>query len=83
MNYLRNILIALDQLVGVLLGGNNPDETISSAVGRKAVAGKRWAIVAECLINALFNDPYVPVEGRPGHCRANIEHDEVGANCGS
>lgn len=32
--YLLNALIALDQLGNVLLGGNNPDETISSAVAR-------------------------------------------------
>lgn len=82
MTYFRRLLISIDQCWNVILGGNE-DETISSAVGRKAVAGKRWAIVAEYLINALFNDPYVPAEGRPGHCRANIEHDEVGANCGS
>lgn len=37
--YLLNALIALDQLGNALLAGNNPDETISSAVGRKAAAG--------------------------------------------
>ena len=31
--YILNNLIALDQWGNVLLGGNNPDETISSAVG--------------------------------------------------
>lgn len=32
--YILNNLIALDQWGNVLLGGNNPDETISSAVAR-------------------------------------------------
>lgn len=69
MNYLRNILIALDQLVGVLLGGNNPDETISSAVGRKAASGRRWAIAAEGVIDAFF----AVALGQRHHCANNIE----------
>lgn len=68
------ILIALDQLGNVLLGGDNPDETISSAVGRKAMQGRRWAQAAESIIDWLF----LRLTGEPGHCRANIEWDEAG-----
>ncbi len=66
--YLLNALIALDQFFNVLLGGNNPDETISSAVGRRAVRGVKWALMAEKVIDALF----VALGDGPGHCRRNI-----------
>lgn len=70
--YLRNIFVAIDQFGNVLLGGDNPDETISSAVGRKAAAGRRWAVLAERTIDWLF----FHLAGERGHCRANIEWDE-------
>ncbi len=69
--YLLNLLIACDQWANCLLGGNNPDETISSAVGRRAVRGVRWALHAERAINALFS-----ALGEPDHCRRSIEWDE-------
>lgn len=65
-------LIALDQLIYVWFAcwtfvwfgaaEPDPDETISSAVGRGAIAGRRWALIAERIIDALF--------GR-GHCRTS------------
>lgn len=67
--YLLNALIALDQLGNALLAGNNPDETISSAVGRKAAAGRRWAVLAERTIDWLF----FHLAGERGHCRNSIE----------
>ena len=70
--YALNILIALDQLGNVLAGGNNPDETISSTVGRKAIEERRWALLAERVIDWLF----LRLTGQAGHCRANIEWDE-------
>ena len=72
MTYAARLLIALDQFGNVLAGGDNPDETISSAVGRKALAGRRWALLAERVIDALF----LRLTGERGHCRANIEWDE-------
>lgn len=69
----RVFLVAFDQLVCVWLrcwgfvfagrGEPDPDETISSWVGRNAVAGERWALTAEKVIDALLG---------AGHCRANI-----------
>ena len=71
--WLRALLIAVDQLGHVLLGGpkfvmfGGPvpdcDETISSKVGRAAVKGRRWALIAERGIDALMGE---------GHCRASI-----------
>ena len=75
--YALRILIALDQFGNVLAGGNNPDETISSAVGRKAMRGVRWALVAERAIDWLFER----LTGERGHCRAVIEWEEVNGRC--
>ncbi len=47
--YLRNILIAFDQLVNTLAGGD-PDETISSRVGKREDGNERfWARVVDKL----------------------------------
>lgn len=72
MTYIVRLLIALDQLGNAVLLGN-PDETISSRVGRHAVAGKRWALACEWIIDRLF----FALTGEWNHCRANIEWDEA------
>lgn len=61
MAYLKNILIALDQLVNTLAGGD-PDETISSR------AAKQHPHLAR-IINRLFF-------WQTDHCQASIEPDE-------
>jgi len=66
--YLRNLAIALDQGLNTLLAGD-PDETISSRVGRAALAGKRWGRISEWIIDRLF----VWLGEAPGHCRRSIE----------
>src|SRR3546814_11380266 len=81
--WLLTCLIALDQLAHVLLAGPkyilaggprpNPDETISSKVGRQAMRGKRWALVAEWMVDGLFR----LLTGECGHCRAKIERSEI------
>lgn len=75
----RELLISLDQLAHVVLGGPkylvrggpcpSADETISSKVGRMAIRGKRWALVAERAIDWLFER----LGEEPGHCRREIE----------
>lgn len=70
--YLLNLAIALDQGLNAALGGN-PDETISSRVGRAAMNDRPFAAEAEWLIDALFR----LLGDGPGHCRRNIEWDEV------
>lgn len=69
MRYVRNILIGLDQLCNVILGGDDVDETISSAVGRKAAEGRRWAVAIEALIDVWF----ALLFGERHHCANNIE----------
>ena len=70
--YVLRVLVAIDQLGNTLADGN-PDETISSRVGRNAIHGKKWALIAEKVINALF---WVVARQR-NHCRAHIEYDEL------
>ena len=65
MNRLLKILIALDQLCGVLFFRDcYPDETISAYVFR--TRKYRWIKV----INWLFNDP--------SHCRQSYESEQYG-----
>ena len=71
MSWGRRLLVSIDQLGNTLAGGD-PDETISSRVGKRAIKGKRWGLFCEYLINALF----LAVTGERDHCRANIEADE-------
>lgn len=78
--WLRQGLIAIDQLALVLLcfvpfvlldRGLCPDadETISSYVGRHAIMRRRWALIAEAVIDWTF----VRLGHAPGHCRRAIE----------
>lgn len=72
-------LVALDQLAYVTLAtpaflvglsdAPSPYETISSAVGRHANLGFRWAVVAQHLIDRLFT---ALVASPPGHCQRSI-----------
>lgn len=45
----------------------DPDEPFSSRVGRNAVRGKRWALIAEKFVDAIFGE---------GHCRQSAANDE-------
>ncbi|SNS52995.1 hypothetical protein SAMN06295912_108109 [Sphingomonas laterariae] len=72
------LAVSIDQLAHIILaapkylilGGPvpDPDETISSKVGRMAVRGRRWALIAERVIDWLFER----LGEAPGHCRRNI-----------
>ena len=75
--YLKNLLIAIDQLGNTLAGGN-PDNTISARVGHFAQhsdgsQGKFWRGM-ERVIDWAFH----PLDG-PGHCRQSAARstDEV------
>jgi hypothetical protein len=63
--YIKNILIAIDQLANAILGGD-PDETISSRLGKNYDGS--WM---ERLVNKIFNK-------QKDHCSESIEHDEGG-----
>lgn len=76
---LRQLHVAIDQLVYMLIavpihiivGRPYPsaDETISSRVGRAALAGHRWGLILEAVIDRLF----LLLGEAPGHCRRNVE----------
>jgi hypothetical protein len=63
--YVWNLLIAVDQLLNAMLGGD-PDETISSRVGKMAMKGSRIGKIA-CRVLNFFDK---------GHCEKSIEYDE-------
>jgi hypothetical protein len=63
--YFWNFIIAIDQLANTLLGGD-PDETISSRMGKRARKGDKLGKVI-CRILNVFDK---------GHCEKSIEEDE-------
>ena len=75
----QQLLVSIDQLLYVLIAGPiyiafggpcpSADETISSRVGRAALSGARWGIVAAWIIDRLF----ILLGTGPGHCRRNVE----------
>ena len=68
MKRLKNILIAIDQLVNAICGGW-PDETLSSAAHRMEKSGKRsWP---RKLIDALFFFD-------KNHCAESYESERIG-----
>ena len=64
--YFWNVLLGLDQFLSVLTGGD-PDETVSSRVGKAAAAGSQTGRLLECGLDAVFG---------AGHCRGSVEADE-------
>jgi hypothetical protein len=64
-HYFWNILISADQLANTLLGGD-PDETISSRMGKRAIKGDRLGGII-CRLLDMFDK---------GHCKKSIEEDE-------
>ncbi len=65
--YFWNLFIAVDQLGNALLLGD-PDETISSRLGKYVRAGteNKFLIFVAMILDKID----------PGHCRASIEEDE-------
>lgn len=73
--YIKNNLIALDQLANAILGGD-PDETISSRLekahrGDFGPTAHYFSIVPRILVNVIF----YPIDG-PNHCKLALEEDE-------
>jgi hypothetical protein len=64
-SWITNVLVAADQLVNAVLGGD-PDETISSRAAKAARRGHRWGCVLCRALDALQRD----------HCERVIETDE-------
>jgi hypothetical protein len=63
--YIWNLLISIDQLANSILGGD-PDETISSRMGKRARQGDKFGIML-CRLLDIFDK---------GHCKKSIEKDE-------
>ncbi|WP_242137388.1 hypothetical protein [Sphingomonas sp. TREG-RG-20F-R18-01] len=78
-NWIVQVLIGIDQFVYVLLAGPyylivggicpSADETISSRVGRAAMAGAWWGKPCAWFIDHLF----MLLGSKPGHCARAIE----------
>lgn len=66
-SYRAKVGLAWDRAWNAIFGGSDR-ETISSSVGRKAVAGVWWALIAEQVINAIF----FVIRGQRNHCRESI-----------
>lgn len=64
--YARNILVGVDQLLGAFLGGD-PDETISSRVGKWSASGSKVGRFFEIILDSIFGK---------NHCKECIEADE-------
>jgi hypothetical protein len=63
VNYLLNLLVAIDQLGNAVAGGN-PDVTVSGRVGYQSAATEHWFWrTLERIIDLTFE----PVDGR-NHC---------------
>lgn len=67
INRLYCAVLSLDQLGSAVIFGR-PDHTISGEVGYAAYLGKRWALVAQKVIDTFFG---------AGHCQRSIEWDEI------
>jgi len=66
--YFLNVLIAFDQLLNALLAGD-PDETISSRMGKYVARGRGFIPCVLCkLLDAVFREK--------DHCKNSIELDE-------
>lgn len=63
--YARNILIGLDQLINAILFGD-PDETLSSHIGKAAEHGHWFAIMMSRFLDLFEKD----------HCKKSMEYDE-------
>lgn len=66
--YSLNVLLVASQVASTLLGGD-PDESVSSRIGKAQVAKKKWAVnFAAPFVNCLMQEE--------NHCLKAIEPDE-------
>lgn len=64
--YFFNVLIAIDQFLNAILGGD-PDETLSSRMGKAIREGRCKLCYPICRVLHLFDK---------NHCKKEIEEDE-------
>ena len=71
MNWIVNMLVAVDQLGNAIAGGE-PDTTISARIGQQANrAGAHWFWR---LMQGIVNFTFEPIDG-PGHCMQAYMND--------
>ena len=68
MNYWRSLASMTTRWLNSLFGGDRRGESVSSAVARKALEGRRLFIIAEALINVPF-----AVLGERYHCERRLD----------
>ena len=68
MNYWKNLLIAVDQLVNALIGGG-PDEPRASRADRMAADGNPWPMYAIDGLANLFGDE--------NHCETSFKSERL------
>lgn len=66
MGYLKNIMVAVDQ-VGNALAGGNPDNTISGRTGYFAKYGKNYSLWFWLSMQFIIDTTFYPFDGK-GHC---------------
>ena len=79
-NWLRQVLIALDQLLNAILGGYSK-ETISARAWRKALTGQWfWRGLRRLIDLVFFWDGQFDESGIKikGHCRLSAENEKAG-----
>jgi hypothetical protein len=64
VSYTRNLLSMTTRFLNAVFGGNRRGESMSSAVGRKALKGRRFYIITEAVINLAF----AITVGQRDHC---------------
>lgn len=77
------VLVAIDRLAQTIIFGvpfllglgprPAPGDSISAVTGRGAIAGKRWALAAERIIDWIFER----LGDAPGHCRRAAREADV------
>lgn len=73
--YIKNILIAFDQLVNAILFGD-PDETISSKLGKSQRGDYGTGLRILLYPFAKIVDCVFYILGDKNHCQTSIEEDE-------
>lgn len=73
MKYIKNLLIAIDQLGNSICGGN-PDCTISARVGYRAMRNKDFTRYFWQGLEKVINITFWPVDGYD-HCRKSFFAD--------
>jgi len=73
--YIRNVGVGVDQLTNAILGGD-PDETISSRLGKCKEEGNKFCILVCRVLTKIWVFFGSEKSEEHGHCISVIERDE-------